>query len=44
MFLFRRVALMFLSHSGNATASKSDGSGKRMKEVACPTCTVHLQV
>ncbi|XP_023525208.1 protein FREE1-like [Cucurbita pepo subsp. pepo] len=30
--------------SGNATASKSDGSGKRMKEVACPTCTVHLQV
>ncbi|KAL3641002.1 Protein free1 [Castilleja foliolosa] len=24
--------------------SKSDSSGKRMKEVACPTCTVHLQV
>eukprot|EP00262_Sarcandra_glabra_P013964 TRINITY_DN397_c0_g1_i2.p1 TRINITY_DN397_c0_g1~~TRINITY_DN397_c0_g1_i2.p1 ORF type:complete len:565 (-),score=79.84 TRINITY_DN397_c0_g1_i2:296-1990(-) len=22
----------------------SDGSGKRMREVACPTCTVHLQV
>ncbi|KAJ4966198.1 hypothetical protein NE237_018047 [Protea cynaroides] len=27
-----------------ASGSKSDGSGKRMKEVACPTCTVHLQV
>ncbi|KAJ6731095.1 PROTEIN FREE1 [Salix viminalis] len=24
--------------------SKSDGSGRRMREVACPTCTVHLQV
>ncbi|XP_059638071.1 protein FREE1 [Cornus florida] len=24
--------------------SKSDGSGRRMKEVACPICTVHLQV
>ncbi|GFP95235.1 arrestin domain-containing protein a, partial [Phtheirospermum japonicum] len=24
--------------------SRSDSSGKRMKEVACPTCTVHLQV
>ncbi|KAG1359440.1 protein FREE1 [Cocos nucifera] len=22
----------------------SDGSGRRMREVACPTCTVHLQV
>lgn len=21
-----------------------EGSGRRMKEVACPTCTVHLQV
>ncbi|XP_068646785.1 protein FREE1-like [Aristolochia californica] len=28
-----------------SSASKlSDGSGKRMREVACPTCTVHLQV
>ncbi|XWS24517.1 hypothetical protein CRYUN_Cryun28dG0109600 [Craigia yunnanensis] len=27
-----------------SSGSKSDGSGKRMKEVACPTCTVHLQV
>lgn len=35
---------MFLSLPWNATGSKSDGSGKRMKEVACPTCTVHLQV
>ncbi|TKY75263.1 WD repeat and FYVE domain-containing protein 3 [Spatholobus suberectus] len=24
--------------------SKSDGSARRMKEVACPICTVHLQV
>nr|XP_048331698.1 protein FREE1-like isoform X1 [Ziziphus jujuba var. spinosa] len=23
---------------------KSDGSGRRMREVACPICTVHLQV
>ncbi|XP_007017867.2 PREDICTED: protein FREE1 [Theobroma cacao] len=28
----------------SASGSKSDGSGRRMKEVACPTCTVHLQV
>ncbi|KAL3514794.1 hypothetical protein ACH5RR_027511 [Cinchona calisaya] len=27
-----------------SSSSRSDGSGKRMKEVACPTCTVHLQV
>ncbi|CAM8912514.1 unnamed protein product [Rhodiola kirilowii] len=27
-----------------ASGSKSEVSGKRMKEVACPTCTVHLQV
>lgn len=27
-----------------SSGSKSDGSGKRMKEVACPICTVHLQV
>jgi len=26
------------------TGSKTDGSGSRMKEVACPICTVHLQV
>ncbi|XP_022772627.1 protein FREE1-like [Durio zibethinus] len=27
-----------------SSGSKSDGSGRRMKEVECPTCTVHLQV
>ncbi|KAJ4963005.1 hypothetical protein NE237_022944 [Protea cynaroides] len=27
-----------------SSGSKSDGSGKQMREVACPTCTVHLQV
>ncbi|KAL7261731.1 hypothetical protein ACSBR1_000194 [Camellia fascicularis] len=26
------------------SGSRSDGSSKRMKEVECPTCTVHLQV
>ncbi|OIW06299.1 hypothetical protein TanjilG_17673 [Lupinus angustifolius] len=25
-------------------SSKSEGTGRRMKEVACPICTVHLQV
>ncbi|XP_031128194.1 protein FREE1 [Ipomoea triloba] len=28
----------------SSSGSRSDGSGRRMKEVACPTCTVHLQV
>ncbi|CAK7346149.1 unnamed protein product [Dovyalis caffra] len=28
----------------SSSGSKSEGSGKRMREVACPTCTVHLQV
>ncbi|KAJ6953437.1 protein FREE1-like [Populus alba x Populus x berolinensis] len=28
----------------SSSGSKSDGSGRRMREVACPTCTVHLQV
>ncbi|KAF5451235.1 hypothetical protein F2P56_026355 [Juglans regia] len=27
-----------------SSGSKSDGSGRRLKEVACPICTVHLQV
>uniref|UniRef100_A0A5B7CF94 FYVE-type domain-containing protein n=1 Tax=Davidia involucrata TaxID=16924 RepID=A0A5B7CF94_DAVIN len=27
-----------------STGLKSDGYGMQMKEVACPTCTVHLQV
>lgn len=26
------------------SGTKSDGSGRRMREVACPICTVHLQV
>ncbi|EXC04220.1 Arrestin domain-containing protein A [Morus notabilis] len=28
----------------SSSGSKSDGSGRRMREVACPICTVHLQV
>ncbi|KAK4859720.1 hypothetical protein QYF36_010528 [Acer negundo] len=28
----------------SSSGSKSDVSGKRMREVACPICTVHLQV
>ncbi|KAK3423749.1 hypothetical protein EUGRSUZ_H00950 [Eucalyptus grandis] len=31
------------NRTGSA-GSQSDGSGRRMKEVACPICTVHLQV
>ncbi|KAF5747189.1 COPII coat assembly protein SEC16 isoform X1 [Tripterygium wilfordii] len=27
-----------------SSGSKADGSGRRMREVACPICTVHLQV
>ncbi|XP_047316396.1 protein FREE1-like [Impatiens glandulifera] len=30
--------------SSTGFKSEGGGSGKRMKEVACPTCTVHLQV
>ncbi|AES74028.1 putative chromatin regulator PHD family [Medicago truncatula] len=33
-----------LERNRKTSGSKSDGSGKRMKEVACPICTVHLQV
>ncbi|KAL6506699.1 hypothetical protein OROHE_022531 [Orobanche hederae] len=33
-----------MERSCKVSGSKSDGSGRRMKEVACPTCTVHLQV
>lgn len=32
------------SGSFRGSSRSSDGSGKRMREVACPTCTVHLQV
>ncbi|XP_048329681.1 protein FREE1 isoform X2 [Ziziphus jujuba] len=28
----------------SSSGLKSDGSGRRMREVACPICTVHLQV
>ncbi|KAI4316964.1 hypothetical protein L6164_024885 [Bauhinia variegata] len=33
-----------LERNRKTSGSKSDDSGRRMKEVACPTCTVHLQV
>ncbi|KAJ4822352.1 Protein free1 [Turnera subulata] len=33
-----------MERNRKASVSKSDGSGRRMREVACPTCTVHLQV
>ncbi|KAK4276494.1 hypothetical protein QN277_014636 [Acacia crassicarpa] len=33
-----------LERNRKTSGSKSDGSGRRMKEVECPTCTVHLQV
>lgn len=37
MVLLRRIDMM------TSTGSR-EGSGRRMKEVACPTCTVRLQV
>ncbi|KAK6115185.1 hypothetical protein DH2020_007454 [Rehmannia glutinosa] len=33
-----------MERSCKVSGSRSEGSGRRMKEVACPTCTVHLQV
>ncbi|KAL6511883.1 Protein free1 [Orobanche gracilis] len=33
-----------MERSCKVSGLNSDGSGRRMKEVACPTCTVHLQV
>ncbi|CAN7099005.1 unnamed protein product [Brassica rapa subsp. narinosa] len=27
-----------------SSSGSREGSGRRMKDVACPTCTVHLQV
>uniref|UniRef100_A0A0R0K2N8 FYVE-type domain-containing protein n=1 Tax=Glycine max TaxID=3847 RepID=A0A0R0K2N8_SOYBN len=33
-----------LERNRKTSGSKSDGSARRMKEVACPICTVHLQV
>lgn len=35
---------IYPSFACSFSGSKSDGSGRRMREVACPTCTVHLQV
>ncbi|KAF9621425.1 hypothetical protein IFM89_021464 [Coptis chinensis] len=32
------------NRKASSGSKSSDGSGRRMKEVACPTCTVHLQV
>ncbi|XXG86243.1 hypothetical protein AAC387_Pa11g1175 [Persea americana] len=32
------------NRKGSSGSKSSDGSSRRMKEVACPTCTVHLQV
>ncbi|CAK8569119.1 unnamed protein product [Lathyrus sativus] len=32
------------NRKSSGSGSKSDGTGRRMKEVACPICTVHLQV
>ncbi|KAL6995868.1 Protein free1 [Sarracenia purpurea var. burkii] len=32
------------NRKASSGSSRSDGYGKGMKEVACPTCTVHLQV
>jgi hypothetical protein len=44
-----QLLCMFMSvHSSETVDSKGSesggGSGTRMREVACPTCTVHLQV
>ncbi|XP_061367436.1 protein FREE1-like isoform X2 [Gastrolobium bilobum] len=36
--------LQELERNRKTSGSKSDGSGRQMKEVACPICTVHLQV
>ncbi|CAL0333196.1 unnamed protein product [Lupinus luteus] len=33
-----------LQRNRKTSGFKSDGNGRRMKEVACPICTVHLQV
>ncbi|KAF5191227.1 Free1 [Thalictrum thalictroides] len=32
------------NRKASSGSKSSDGSGRRMREVACPTCTVHLQV
>ncbi|KAL6603325.1 hypothetical protein ACP70R_043686 [Stipagrostis hirtigluma subsp. patula] len=35
---------MDINKRSSSGTRSSDGSGKRMREVACPICTVHLQV
>ncbi|KAF0902148.1 hypothetical protein E2562_014401 [Oryza meyeriana var. granulata] len=35
---------MDINKKSSSASRSSDGSGRRMREVACPTCTVHLQV
>ncbi|XP_062234058.1 protein FREE1-like isoform X1 [Phragmites australis] len=35
---------MDINKRSSSGTRSSDGSGKRMREVACPVCTVHLQV
>ncbi|KAF3495970.1 hypothetical protein DY000_02055182 [Brassica cretica] len=33
-----------MQRNRKSSSGLREGSGRRMKEVACPTCTVHLQV
>ncbi|XP_062234059.1 protein FREE1-like isoform X2 [Phragmites australis] len=35
---------MDINKRSSSGTRSSDGSGKRMREVACPVCTVHLQI
>jgi hypothetical protein len=35
---------MDINKRSSSGTRSSDASGKRMREVACPICTVHLQV
>uniref|UniRef100_J3MHR0 FYVE-type domain-containing protein n=1 Tax=Oryza brachyantha TaxID=4533 RepID=J3MHR0_ORYBR len=35
---------MDINKKSSSASRASDGSGRRMREVACPTCTVHLQI
>ncbi|KAL0325904.1 UNVERIFIED_CONTAM: protein FREE1 [Sesamum radiatum] len=44
IFLDYGPAVLFFCSGAQICCSRSDSSGRRMKEVACPTCTVHLQV
>lgn len=46
MFLYYLIVLQEEMDKNRKTSSDvaSDGFGTRTREVACPTCTVHLQV